>query len=224
MGGGLIMSLIGIYVEWVLYGLVLVLIAAIVLGANNYAVLRRTSVAWSREDVPETLSAEATASITTLVTPFDTIPTTGRPAPVMTMVDHLPRLQNLRLLVTPDTVGSVPGVDRRDALIHWLATHRPHLAIDVQLLDARVSPFAFCEGEDVRLSHALSAAKSLGGVVVDVTGGTKVMSIVALRAAEAAAVPVTYLVQPPAGQPTDSFYGMTLLSDPEAMFQGSEAS
>lgn len=215
VAGGLVMSLIGLYAEWAAYGLIGVLVVAVGIGIRNYGALRRVSRELSRDDVPETLAPEALARITTLVTPFDEIRPGARPAPVMAMVDHLPHLRNIRLVVVPDAGGSTRGTDRRASLEAWLAAYRPHLAIDVQLLDARVSPFTFGDGEDTRLAHALAAAKSLGGLAVDVTGGTKVMSITAIRAAEAASAPVTYLVQPPADQPKDGFYGITLLSDPE---------
>lgn len=221
VGAALVMSLIGIYVQAIIYGLIAVLVVLMVMGIRTYVSLNRTKQELAREDGPEPLSAAAVQRVQTVITPFDSIPK-GRPAPVVSLIDHLPQLRDIRLVVSPDVPGATTGVQRRDELTAWLTANRPHLSVDVQLLDARVSPFNFDEAEVGRLAHSFEACKALPGVVVDVTGGTKVMSIACMKAAESAALPVTYLIQPPAEGRHDGFYGLTLLTDPDAALGGDE--
>lgn len=161
----------------------------------------------------------------TLVSTFDRLVPPAkdvRPSAIITLLQHLAGVTTVRLVMSPDASGRETASERVAALSAWLGANlgRP---VELSMLDVRVPDGSFDERVSKQLSHAFEGLKQLPGLCVDVTAGTKPMSITMMRAAEEAELPVTYLPQSPRGPKDPTFHGITVLSDPPGLFAGEGA-
>lgn len=167
---------------------------------------------------PAAISLDEARPIRSLVCVFHILRTPRKgalPSPVISLLQHLPQVEAVRLVMSPDVDGQPAADERVQHLMSWLQSNMPDRSVDIKLLDVRVPPDRFDDSSGNRLYHALEGLKDLPGLCVDITGGSTVMSLILMRAAEQANLPVTYLIQPAIGQSVTAFYGLTLLSDPD---------
>lgn len=197
-------------------------VLAIVFGALTLVLYIRDAVRFQRqarrlrvEERPSMMDPENVARLQSVVTVLaDVKPPTGkRPPPVISLVQNLPNVSTVRLVMSPDVTSA--EADARVVELKQLATTMfAGRVVDIKPMDVRLPAQAFDEVAELSLCNALLGMKQLPGLFVDITAGSKPMSITLTRAAENAEVPVTYMPQPPLGSSDTSFRGVTLLSDP----------
>lgn len=223
-GVTVLLTIFGQASELLTYALIALIIAAVGAWVWNYVTFRRQAKLALAVEHPTALSADQGLRIQTVVSAFDMLKVPGGPqrtSPVITLLQHLPTVGRVRLVMSPDIAGQPTADQRAEELRSWLATGLPGRSIDLKVLDARLPAEAFDDEASTSLGHALESLRHLPGLVIDITAGTKPMSITLQRAAETANLPVTYLLQPTPGQQATAFHGLTLLADPEGAFEAS---
>lgn len=146
-------------------------------------------------------------SVVCTVPPTVGSPSAGREAAVQTLIRQLPALRSIRVICS-DTVDPGP-------LTMSLRTWATSLgrSVDIDATSGRLNKDELKDDEIRRIADELRSLPE-DGLVVDVTGGTKAMTLAAFQAAKEAGLPVTYLIQRDSG-----YGGLSSLSDPDGIFE-----
>lgn len=146
-------------------------------------------------------------SIVCTIPPINATKQNGQEATVQTLIRQLPTLRSVRVICSTTVDLGVETV----ALRAWAATLDRTVTIDA--ISLQINKDELKDGEIKQLSEELRSLAA-DGLVVDVTGGTKTMTLVAFEAAQEARLPVTYMIQRDNG-----YGGLSSLSDPHGVFE-----
>lgn len=198
-----IFRLFGDVPPWVLGGALV--LAMLVL----FAFFARQEIRYRAADEPADSSMvriHDTSWITTLVCPVTlSVPLRDRPEAVQSLVQNLGHVRRVRMVFS-DRSDPEPS---KDAFRAWLAG-RLGREVEVDSLAHRPQAYQLSTDDVTALAAELSAYPN-DGLVVDITGGTKVMTLALHQAATRAGLPVTYVVQ----RDDARWGGLTVVSDPE---------